>query len=147
MKKSILSLLLMLGMFVANAQFRKIPAEVTDSFKARYENASAVTWKDKMSYFQAEFKMGDKVMKANFSSKGEWLKTETKHQYATLPADVQDGFKKSKYATMEVKDVLQVEEKAKDSQYKVVVKKNDYNKKTLVFASNGQLLSDDGGIL
>ena len=86
-------------------------------------------------------------MKANFSSAGEWLKTEIKHTYSSLPADVVDGFKKSKYAGQQVKEIVQVDEKDKGSQYKMVVKKNDYNKKTLVFSSNGQLISDNGSLL
>ncbi len=36
---------------------------------------------------------------------------------------------------MEVKEVLQVEEKDKETIYRIVVKKNDFNKKLLVFAT------------
>ena len=74
-KKWIVSSALLFVMFSANAQFRKIPAEVTDSYKVKYENASGVSWKDKHTSFQAEFKQGDQEMRATFSSTGEWIKT------------------------------------------------------------------------
>jgi hypothetical protein len=144
-KKWLFSLGLFLVIFSADAQFRKIPAEVTDAFKAKYEDASGVSWKDKLSAFQADFKLGNKEMKAVFSSKGEWLKTETKYDYNSVPADVKDGFKKSKYADLNVLNVTRVEETDK-TEYKIIVKKNEYNKKSLVFNRNGQLLSDNGSL-
>src|SRR5437868_4424542 len=98
LQKWMFSVVFFLTVISVNAQFRKIPAVVTDAFKAKYANATGVEWKDKLSSFEADFKSGDKDMKAFFSSKGEWIKTETKHTYNSLPSDVKDGFKKSKYA-------------------------------------------------
>ncbi|HEX8355821.1 MAG TPA: PepSY-like domain-containing protein, partial [Segetibacter sp.] len=142
-KKMLLLFPMLLVIFAANAQFRKIPAAVTDAFKAKYEKASGVSWKDKLSAFQAEFKLGEKDLKATFSTKGEWLKTETKYDYKSVPSDVKDGFKKSKYADLDVLNVTRVEEKDK-TEYKIAVKKSEYNKKYLVFNKDGQLLSDNG---
>ena len=142
-KKAVFSFGFLLLILSANAQFRKIPAEVTDAFKEKYSDASAVSWKDKLSSFQADFKKGDKEMKAFFSSKGEWLKTETKDSFENLPSDVKDGFKKSKYASLAVAEVTQIEEKDKGEQYRVIVKKNDYTKRNLVFSKAGQLTSDN----
>lgn len=143
LQKWILSLVLFVAVVSANAQFRKIPAAVTDAFKAKYSNASGVEWKDKLSSFEADFTLGNKEMKAFFSSKGEWLKTETKHTYNSLPTDVKDGFKKSKYAEFSVVDITQIDDKDKGVQYKVVVKKNEYTKRNLVFSKAGQLISDN----
>lgn len=142
-KKWMASVVLMLVMFSSNAQFRKIPAVVTDAFKAKYEDASGVSWRDKLSSFQADFKLGDKEMRSTFSSKGEWLKTETRYDYVSVPGDVKDGFKKSKYAELSVQEVTRIEEKDKPVQYKIMVKKNDFNKRYLVFSKTGQLLSDN----
>lgn len=138
------SFIFFVTVFSANAQFRKIPAVVTDAFKTKYASASGVEWKDKLSFFEADFVSGDKEMKAFFSSKGEWLKTETRHTYNSLPLEVKDGFKKSKYADLSVIDVTQVEDKDKGVLFKVVVKKNEYNKRNLVFTKAGQLTSDSG---
>lgn len=142
--KSIFSLVFFVVAFSVNAQFRKIPAVVTDAFKAKYANASGVEWKDKLSSFEADFTSNNKEMKAFFSSKGEWLKTETKHTYNSLPADVKDGFKKSKYADLSVVDVRQIDDKDKGVQYKVVVRKNECTKRNLVFSKSGQMMSDNG---
>jgi len=146
LKKWMFSFVLLLFIFSAKAQFRKIPADVTDSFKIKYENASAVSWKDRLSSFQANFTVGDKEMKALFTSRGEWIKTETKHTYNSLPADVKDGFKKSKYADMDVLDVTQMEDKDDQIQYRIVVKKNDFNKRSLIFSKSGQLISDNASL-
>lgn len=133
-------------MISAKAQFRKIPADVTDSFKVRYEDASGVSWKDRLSSFQADFTVGDKEMKALFSPKGEWIKTETKHPYNTLPADVKDGFKKSKYAELEVLDVTEIADRDNQTQYRIMVKKNNFNKRSLIFSMVGQLVSDNASL-
>jgi hypothetical protein len=142
-KKLFFSLVVLFTVASANAQFRKIPAEVTDAFKAKYATASGVSWKDKISSFQADFKIDDKDMKSTFSSKGEWLKTETKHSFEKVPLEVKDGFKKSKYANLPVQEVMKIEEKDEVTQYRLMVKKNDFNKRYLIFSTEGQLISDN----
>lgn len=127
---------------MGKAQFRKIPAEVTDSFKAKYPQAVHVAWKDKMGSFQAEFKEGDQRLKANFSSKGEWLKTEKQYSFDYLPADVKDGFKKSKYAGWKIKEVVETQDVEDGLAYRVTVRKGDLAKRYLRFAPGGQLLND-----
>ena len=143
-RKWFFSFAFLLSSFVGIAQFRKIPAEVTDAFKAKYAKATAVSWRDKFSSFQADFKIGETEMKSTFNSQGEWLKTERKHVFITIPADVKDGFKKSKYAGLTVSDITEVQEKDKVTQYKLTVKKGDLNKKRLIFSNTGQMISDNG---
>lgn len=145
-KKWVLSLVLMLEMLSVGAQFRKIPGDVTDSFKVKYESASGVAWKDRLSSFQADFTLGDKEMKALFTSKGEWIKSETKYDYNSLPGEVKDGFKKSKYADLDILNVTEIEDKDSQTQYRIVVKKNDFNKRSLIFSKNGQLTSDNASL-
>ena len=144
--KWMFSLALSLAMLSANAQFRKIPGDVTDSFKVRYEDASGVSWKDRLSSFQADFTMGDKEMKALFSSKGEWIKTETNYTYNNLSPEVKDGFKKSKYADLEVLDVTQIDDRENQTQFRIVVKKNAFNKRSLIYSKDGQLISDNASL-
>lgn len=145
-KKWMFSLVLLLIMFSASAQFRKIPGDVTDSFKVKYENAAGVSWKDRLSSFQADFKVEDKEMKALFSSRGEWIKTETKHTYSSLPPEVKDGFKKSKFADLNVLDVTQLDDRDNQTQYRIVIKKNNFNKRSLIFSKSGQLISDNASL-
>ncbi len=126
-----------------SAQFRSIPAEVTERFDKKFPAASHVMWKDKITSFQAEFQEEKQKAKASFSSKGEWLKTEKKYDYAKLPAVVKDGFTKSKYASYKVREVSEVDDNEKGLQYLVVVKKGDLTKRTLYFTQSGQLVKDD----
>lgn len=140
--KMVFSAALLGVLLSANAQFRKIPGEVTDAFKEKYSNASQVSWKDNITSFQASFKIGNDNLKAYYNSKGEWQKTEKTYTPDALPRDVKDGFKKSKYAGWEVKDILYVEEKDKQPQYRMQVRKSDLQKKNLYFSTSGQLLDD-----
>jgi hypothetical protein len=140
--KWMFSLALFLVMLSAKAQFRKIPAVVTDSFKTKYENATKVSWKDNIANFQASFKIGNDNAKAFYSSKGEWLKTERNYSIEGLPEEIKDGLKKSKYAGWRVKEILYVEEHDKQPKYRVQVRKGDLQKKNLYFSTTGQLLDD-----
>jgi hypothetical protein len=129
-------------MFSARAQFRKIPALVTDSFKTKFDNATKVSWKDNLTNFQASFKIGNDNAKAYYSSKGEWLKTERNYALNSIPAEIKDGFKKSKYAHWPVKEIVYIEEQHKQAQYRIQVRKGDLQKKNLHFSSSGQMLDD-----
>jgi hypothetical protein len=124
------------------AQIRKIPAEVTDAFKAKYPDASAVEWKDKLSTFQADFKMKNEAYQARFNSKGEWQDSEKNIDQEKLPSAVKDGFSKSKYADWEVREVSYLEKKGDVTQYRILVKKSDLEKKYLFFNKSGKLLKD-----
>jgi hypothetical protein len=141
--KWMFTFILSVVMFSANAQFRKIPAEVTDSFKAQYANASQVTWSDNLTNFQATFKLGNDNVRAYYNSKGEFIKSEKNITFNELPVEVKDGFKKSKYAEWTVKDIRYVAEKGKQTQYRLqVIRNNDIIRKNLIFSTTGQMLDD-----
>ena len=143
MKKSMLTILLVIGVVVAGtAQFRKIPSDVTDAFRKKFPNAEKVAWKDKLSSFQASFIMDDDQYTASFSSSGDWEETDRKSSYDELPDDVKDGFEKSKYAEWKPGDVYVVEKRDEDISYRIFVKKSSLQKKYLYFSSEGQLLRD-----
>ncbi len=143
MKKSMLTILLLIGVVVAGtAQFRKIPSDVTDAFRKKFPNAEKVAWKDKLSSFQASFIMDDDQYTASFSSSGDWEETDRKSSYDELPDDVKDGFEKSKYAEWKPGDVYVVEKRDEDISYRIFVKKSSLQKKYLYFSSEGQLLRD-----
>ncbi len=137
------SIVLSFMLVSANAQFRNIPAEVTDAFSEKYPTASHVKWRDKILTFQAEFEEEKQKMKASFSSDGDWIKTEKQLKFASLPAAVIDGFKKSKYADEIVKDITELDDSEKGLQYIIVVKKGDITKRGLYFTSSGQLVKDE----
>ena len=130
-------------LLAANAQFRGIPSEVTDSFVAKFPKASHVSWKDKITGFQADFEQKNQKVKATFNSKGEWQKTEKQLLISKLPAAVNDGFNKSKYAAYTVREAVELDDHEKGLMYKVVVKKGDITKRNLYFTAAGQLVKDD----
>jgi len=137
--------LVLTGLFTlqAGAQFRSIPGEVTDNFKSKFPKATHVTWKDKLSSFTAEFDQNNEKLKAFFTSKGNWLRTEKPMDFEKLPGVVKDGFSKSKYAMYDVKEVIGIDDSEKGYLYKVVVKKGDITGRNLFFTSKGQLVKDD----
>jgi hypothetical protein len=147
MKKIILLLLLASLCNSLPAQIRKIPAEVTDSFKARYPDAQQVEWRAKISDFEASFTLNGFATTAEFSSKGEWKDSEKKMNFDALPPTVKDGFKKSKYNDWKPGSVTFIEKKNKEPEYKIYAEKNSIvQKKFLFFNQQGQLLRDQPGI-
>ena len=141
MKKYLVALCCFIA-FTASSQIRKIPAEVTSAFEAKYPKAEKVEWKDNLTNFEASFTYNDAETSAKFNSKGEWLVTEKKIEFDALPADVKDGFKKSKYEDWELRGVKIIEEKDKAISYRILVKKNDVQKKYLFYDAKGKLLRD-----
>jgi len=129
--------------FLANAQIRKIPAEVTDAFATRYPHATKVEWKDKLQYFEASFELNGAQISADFSSNGEWESSERVMNFDDLPDEVKDGFSKSKYADWDKKSVSEIQELGKPLQYKINISKSDLQKKNLFFDANGKLLKDN----
>ena len=128
---------------IVNAQIRKIPAEVTNAFSEKYDNAKNVEWKDNLTAFVASFeRKGDKY-EAKFNKKGEWQSTEKELEISDLPRKVNDGFEKSKYSEWEVKSVYEIELPDDVMQYQVHVAKSDIQQKNLLFNDKGKLLKDN----
>ncbi|HRH61212.1 MAG TPA: PepSY-like domain-containing protein [Chitinophagaceae bacterium] len=148
MKKTILFLLLIaFGATASFAQLRKVPAEVTDAFKAKYPGAEKVEWKDKITFFEAQFTMDGSEMTADFSNEGKWKESQKKIEFEALPTAVKDGFKKSKFADWTPGSVTYIMKDDKDPEYKIYVEKSSLvQKKFLFFAVDGQLNREAPGI-
>src|ERR1700742_4418750 len=82
----------------AHAQFRSLPAVVTDSFKVKYPSAQQVSWSDKLSGWQVSFKLDTSNCLARFDNSGQWQWSTKKMSLTSMPAEVQDGYNKSKFA-------------------------------------------------
>ncbi len=125
----------------ALAQLRKIPAAVTQAFKEKFPEAGNVEWKDKLTGFEASFVLEEVKYQATFNTKGEWKQTETSVAEDEIPAEVQEGFDRSKYKEWEIKSVSLLE--TGDSQtFVLMVQKTALLKKRLYFSYDGQLLKD-----
>jgi hypothetical protein len=142
MKLKLTLLFLTFAAFATQAQIRKIPSEVTDSFAERYPHAQKVSWKDNITNFEADFLLNNYEMSAIFNSKGDWQSSEKKIKFEELPSAVQDGFSKSKYSDWEKLSVAEIEKNGEQIQYRVYVKKSTVEKRYLFFDANGKLLRD-----
>ena len=79
----------------ANSQGIKVPAAVKNAFSAKYPNATHVTWgKENAKEYEAEFKLNNTNVSANFGLTGNWVETETVIPITDLPAVVTDAIKK-----------------------------------------------------
>ncbi|MFT3936371.1 MAG: PepSY-like domain-containing protein [Chitinophagaceae bacterium] len=145
MKKIFMATMLLFLLSIINhadAQIRKVPAEVTEAFKEKYPDTKNVEWKDKLSNFQVTYEKDGVKYESKFSSKGVWLQTEKDIAEETLPSTVKDGYSKSKFTDWEVKTATRVESKNNGIQYRLFVKKNDIEKKYLYFNEDGRLVKD-----
>lgn len=129
--------------FYSNAQIRKIPAEVTNAFSEKYEQAKNVEWRDNLSAFVASFELDDEKYEAKFNKKGNWLSTEKELAISDMPDAVNDGVEKSKYSEWEVKAVYEIELPDNAKQYRVHVAKSNIQQKNLLFNEKGKLLKDN----
>ncbi|MBX3255284.1 MAG: PepSY-like domain-containing protein [Chitinophagaceae bacterium] len=145
MKKVLFLLLVMVTgvVYAANAQIRKIPAEVTSTFSEKYADAKSVEWKDKLSNFAATFELDGDKYEARFNKKGEWLNTEKEMDVNDLPDNVKDGLAKSKYADWEIKSLYKIELPEDKIQYRIHVTKTSVQQKNLLFNESGKLLKDN----
>jgi hypothetical protein len=127
----------------SDAQIRKIPAAVTDSFKVKYPAATSLEWKDKLTSFQASFTIDNAKYEAKFNSKGEWQSTEKEITPEKLPAPIADGLSKSKYADWKPENAHVLYLPGDKTQYRIEVSKSDIQKKNLLFSNSGRLLKDN----
>ena len=73
----------------ANCQGMKVPPAVKNAFNTKYPNATNVTWaKENAKEYEAEFKLNNNSVSANFGMDGSWVETETMIPVAELPAAV-----------------------------------------------------------
>ena len=144
MKKIALALLVSIIITtVTIAQLRKIPAKVTEAFKAQFITTEQLEWKDNITNFEAQFSQGGVSKSAKYTKEGTWIETTSVIAFEGLSAEIKNGFAKSKYATWEVKTVSIIEQPKKVVLYKVLVKKDEIQKHNLSFNRNGQLLKDN----
>lgn len=128
----------------ADAQVRKVPAEVTEAFRSKYPMATNVEWRDKLSGFTAVFDLNNIHYESKFTNKGFWQSTENKMPEAELPDAIKDGFQKSKYAEeWTIKKAYKITLREDKTQYRLEIEKNDIQKKHLFFDPNGRLLRDN----
>ena len=150
MKKMFVLFLLTATLFTSTtlqAQIRKVPAEVTDAFKTKFPDAASVEWKDNLSSFQASFKLKDDEWTADFSSDGTWKESTKKITFESLPAEVKEGFNKSKFSDWSPGSVTYIEKSDNSILYRIYAEKSSLvQKRFLYFNKQGHLEKEAPGI-
>ena len=104
MYKITLLLLFCFGTSLATSAQKAAPATISSEFKKRFPAAMALQWAQvNTGMWQAQFRLNGVQTSANYSSKGEWLETESVIHRADLPAPVSAALKGKK-----IKGVSQV---------------------------------------
>lgn len=140
MKKLFVIISLLYISFVSNAQGDKVPEIVKETFQNQYPKADVQEYEDLLIKVVVKFSMDSSEMKATYSNKGVWKGTDKEISYSSVPAEVKDGFSKSKYADWDVRESTQLYLPGGGTQYRLRVKKNDLQLKYLFFNTNGRLL-------
>jgi len=140
MKKLFVIISLLSISFISNAQGDKVPEIVKETFQNQYPKADVQEYEDLLVKVVVKFTMDSSEMKATYSNKGVWKGTDKEISYSSVPAEVKDGFNKSKYAEWDVRESTQLYLPGGSTQYRLRVKKNDLQLKYLFFNTSGRLL-------
>ncbi|RYY49346.1 MAG: hypothetical protein EOO06_07360 [Chitinophagaceae bacterium] len=142
MLRIILSLLLVCIAHITYSQVTSVPQSAKDNFAKQYPTAEAVEWENDIVNVNVRFTLNGEKMNAEYSNKGIWKSTQQPTTFEKLPAEVQDGFNKSKYADRELTDVRIMYFPGDVTQYRLKAQKNDVEKKYLYFDARGKLVRD-----
>lgn len=137
-----LALTFLAGVKPLKAQFRDIPAAVTNAFKQKYPNATDVSWDDKVTSFQSKFSMDGKRFEARFKKDGSWEVTEKAILFNELPNPVQESFNASEYKKWTLRTVAELENSQGGKEYRIYVRNNTVQRKYLYYGEDGKFLRD-----
>ena len=132
--------MLMVGAF--SQQLREIPKAVEKSFTEKYSGATNVKYNDQLLSVDVTFELNGEKMLASYTNKGVWKGTSRPSTFDKLPADVKDGFQKSKYAERTIDEARILDLPGDSTQYRILVRKSDVEKKYLYFNGTGRLLRE-----
>ena len=124
-------LVLMLAITVgvsANCQAIKVPDVVKTAFSTKYPAATNVKWgKENAKEYEAEFKLNNNSVSANFGLDGSWVETESVIPVAELPAAVKAAVN-AKYPGAAITLAEKTEQPGNKILYEVSVKVNGKKK-------------------
>lgn len=139
---SLLLILFSLFAIAAFSQVTSIPPAAKESFAKQYPDAQNVNWDNDVINVNVHFELNEEKMNAEYSNKGIWKSTLKDWSFEKLPAEIKDGFQKSKYADREVEETKILYLPGGVEQYRIKAKKNGVEKKYLFFNTKGRLLRD-----
>ena len=124
------------------AQLREIPQAVRETFANQYPKAENTDFKDFLAKVDVNFELDGQKLVATYTNKGDWRGTEKDYRFDELEEPVKDGFEKSKYAEWDITETKVLYLPGGSEQYRILVKKNDVQKKYLYFNTKGRLLRE-----
>jgi len=120
----------------ANCQGLKISEAVKNAFAAKFPGASNVKWgKENAKEYEAEFKLNNNSISANFKTDGSWVETESVIPVADLPAAVTSAIR-TKYPGAPITLAEKTEQPGNKVLYEVGIKVNG-KKKSLEINPDG----------
>src|SRR5258708_25069907 len=112
----------------ANCQGLKVPAAVKNAFTAKYPAATNVKWgKENAKEYEAEFKLNNNSVSANFGLDGSWVETESVIPVSSLPAAVSAAIR-AKYPGASITLAEKTEQPGNKVFYEVSIKVNGKKK-------------------
>ena len=142
--KSLLSLAFFVFSFATIGCSQKItekdlPAAVKTAFTNKFPGATDIKWgKESAKEYEAEFKLNNSNVSANFKTDGTWTETETTIPSFELPAAVTDAVK-TKYAGAAYGITEKIEKPGAKILYEVNITVNG-KKKVLELNSDGVIV-------
>ena len=116
-----------------------VPPAVTKAFNGKYPNATNIKWgKESAKEYEAEFKLNNTAMSANFGLDGSWVETETTIRTSDLPTAVAAAITK-KYPDAAFIIIEKIEKAGGKFFYEVVIKVNGI-KKEMELRPNGSFV-------
>ena len=137
---SVLIIVVSLVSLNVNAQVTSIPAQAKESFFKQYPDAKNVKWENNVVNVNVRFELDSSNMVAEYNNKGIWKNTLKDWSFDKVPADVKDGYNKSKFAGREVTDAKMLYLPGYIIQYRLKVEKSGLEKKYLFFSTEGRLI-------
>jgi Putative beta-lactamase-inhibitor-like, PepSY-like len=121
------------------AQKNNVPKAIIDAFTLKFPSATNVKWgKESAREYEAEFKMNDKEVSANFRLDGSWVETETTINSSELPPGVTNALN-TKYPGAVISLAEKIEKPGTNIRYEVNIKMNG-KKKELELDAEGEFV-------
>lgn len=127
---------------ISHAQIREVPTIVIDAFKEQYADVDEYEVKDQLVKVVFYFTIENDKMIATYTNKGIWKGTEKEWEFSKLPTPVKNGFDKSMYADRLVEETAIMYLPNNVEQFRMKVKKNDFEKKYIYFNKEGRMIKE-----
>lgn len=143
MKKMFTLVFALIVTLTVSAQFRDIPGAVTEAFKNKYPDASNAEWDDRISSFQAKFKMDGAQYEARFDKNGTWIETEKAIKFDDVSEGVKSAHRASKFSDYTIRTVAEIEKANGAKEIRLYLRESAIKRKYVYYTPDGKYLRDD----